>query len=85
MNDQSYPELRDAINDAGGPCAVAQVLGITYNALQRRYSKGLPRTEYTGETDYAEKIAAAANKRLGRIKWTGHRIREASRPVRNGV
>lgn len=53
--------LRDAIDKLGGVTECARVCGITprgvYKWLQR---DSLPRTEYTGETSYARRMADAS-------------------------
>lgn len=50
-----------AIESAGGPIAAAMACGISRQSIDKWLAKGsLPRTEYTGETGYAESIAALA-------------------------
>ncbi|MNJ53175.1 hypothetical protein D3C77_485550 [compost metagenome] len=53
--------LKKAIEDAGGVAAVALACGKTPRAVYKWLTAGcLPRTDYTGETKYAEKIASLA-------------------------
>ena len=53
-----------AIECAGGPVLASKTCGISRQAVDKWLSKGsLPRTEYTGETNYAERLAAAARER----------------------
>jgi hypothetical protein len=50
--------LRKAINSAGGPTCAATACGVSPRAVHKWLSSGrLPRTEYTGETRYAETLA----------------------------
>lgn len=50
--------LKQSIADAGGVTAVALACGLSPRAIYKWISAGsMPRTEYTGETDYAKKIA----------------------------
>jgi hypothetical protein len=49
--------LKDAISKSGGIKAVAQECGLTYEAVRKWLFNGLPRTEWTGETDYAKTIS----------------------------
>lgn len=50
--------LQQAVNDAGGAQAVATACGgITYQAVNKWIRKGMPRTEYTGETQYSLTIS----------------------------
>mgnify|MGYP001470831971 CR=1 FL=1 len=47
-----------------GAQRVADACGLSYQAVWRWIQRGrLPRTEYTGETDYAGKIAAACREK----------------------
>ncbi|WP_285435600.1 hypothetical protein [Pseudomonas sp. fls2-241-R2A-110] len=53
--------LKKSIDDAGGVPAVALACGKTPRAIYKWLVAGsLPRTEYTGETQYANKIAELA-------------------------
>ncbi|WJN60912.1 hypothetical protein [Pseudomonas sp. SO81] len=53
--------LKAAIDAAGGPAAAARICGKSPRAIYKWLAAGaLPRTEYTGETKYAELLAAAA-------------------------
>lgn len=53
--------LKRSIDDAGGVPSVAQACGKTPRAIYKWLaSDTLPRTEYTGETQYAKKIAELA-------------------------
>lgn len=57
-------ELKQAIESAGGVQLVASACGVTPRALYKWLTSGfLPRTEYTGETQYAETISALAKDR----------------------
>lgn len=53
--------LKKSIEDAGGIPAVALACGKTPRAVYKwLVADALPRTEYTGETQYAKKIAELA-------------------------
>jgi hypothetical protein len=53
-----------AVEKAGGPIAAASACGISRQSIDKWLAKGaLPRTEYTGETRYAELLALAAERR----------------------
>ncbi len=53
-----------AIERVGGPVCAARICGVSRPAVDKWLAKGaLPRTEYTGETRYAERLATAAAER----------------------
>ncbi|WP_426160170.1 hypothetical protein [Pseudomonas sp. TSRC2-2] len=53
--------LKKSIDDAGGVPVVALACGKSPRAIYKWLTADcLPRTEYTGETRYAERIAALA-------------------------
>ena len=54
--------LEKAFHLCGGPHGLAEVCLVTRPAVLRWRKRGrLPRTEWTGETHYAEAIEAATN------------------------
>ena len=54
--------LQKAFHLCGGPYGLSRVCGVTNTSVHRWKKKGaLPRTEWTGETRYAELIEAATN------------------------
>lgn len=56
--------LKKSIEDAGGVPAVALACGKTPRAVYKwLVADALPRTEYTGETQYAKTIAELAAKK----------------------
>ncbi|WP_285643223.1 hypothetical protein [Pseudomonas sp. NBRC 100443] len=56
--------VADAVALAGGAIAVAKACGKSRQAVDKWVrSNQLPRTEYTGETDYADRIARLAAER----------------------
>lgn len=56
--------LKKSIDAAGGVPAVAMACGKTPRAVYKWLTaESLPRTEYTGETDYASRIATLARAR----------------------
>lgn len=52
--------VRKAILKAGGPRAVAIQCGKSTQAVMKWMDRGLPRTEWTGETDYSSVIERLA-------------------------
>lgn len=76
--------LKKAIDDAGGVSAVALACGKTPRAVYKWLTAGcLPRTEYTGETNYAEKIAALA-KACGR-PFKAQQLLAATAPTKSAA
>ncbi|MEN5312393.1 hypothetical protein [Pseudomonas koreensis] len=52
-----------AFESVGGLGAAAKICGRSYQALNKwRQAARLPRTEYTGETNYAQQLADAAKR-----------------------
>ena len=59
--------LTQAIEHAGGITALSRFCGVTYQAVRRWEVAGrLPRTEITGETQYATAIAKATRGKITR-------------------
>lgn len=69
--------LDEAIEKAGGAGAVAALCDFkSPRAIYKWLAKGaLPRTEYTGETDYADRMAKAS-----RGAFTAKQLRDQFRP-----
>lgn len=65
MTPSDFPNaLAFAIHAAGGMSAAATACGRSCQALNKwRLAACLPRTDYTGETEYAERLSIAAEKR----------------------
>lgn len=60
MTTRGFPALDRAVAAAGSQLRLAAMLGVRYQTIQKWRAMGrLPRTEWTGETDYAERIAIA--------------------------
>lgn len=58
MNDN--PVLK-AVTYFGGRTEVAKITGVSYMAVKKWERNGcFPRTEYTGETNYTEKLSQAS-------------------------
>lgn len=76
--------LKKSIDDAGGVPVVALACGKTPRAVYKWLSaECLPRTEYTGETHYAERIAelAAANGKPFKACW----LRDQAHPKKSAA
>jgi len=53
--------VQNAIESAGGAIAAAAACGVSRQSVDKWVAKGcLPRTEYTGETSYANTLAILA-------------------------
>lgn len=62
----NFPALSKAIEIVGLQ-NLAKGLGVTYQAVRKWEAAGrLPRTEWTGETDYAEKIVVLSGGAVSR-------------------
>lgn len=73
-----------AIEKAGGAVASAKACGVRRQAVDKWLAKGsLPRTDYTGETDYAQLLANAAAERGEHFEVTW--LRENARPRAAGA
>lgn len=55
--DDTDNKLREYIDMAGGPSVLSRELNISRKAIWRWQKKGLPNTEWSGLTHYAEAIA----------------------------
>lgn len=57
----------------GGPSKVARICGVAPITARKWRERGhLPRTEWTGETHYAEKIETATNGMMTRAQLLAH-------------
>jgi len=65
LNPTDFPSaIAFAFEAVGGIGAAAKVCNRSYQALNKwRQAACLPRTDYTGETQYAELLAAAAQQK----------------------
>ncbi|HMZ30659.1 MAG TPA: hypothetical protein PLE66_13465 [Thauera aminoaromatica] len=62
----AHPELSKAI-ELVGLQEMARGLGVTYQAIRKWEAAGrLPRTEWTGETEYADRIVELAGGKVNR-------------------
>ncbi len=53
--------VRDVVKHFGSRDKVASITGVTYMAVKKWEKRGyFPRTDYTGETTYAQKLATAS-------------------------
>lgn len=76
--------VADAVTRAGGAIAVAKACKKTRQAVDKWVrSNQLPRTEYTGETDYAERIADLARARGEEVNPSA--LRSSAAPGRSAA
>lgn len=71
--------LRIAVEKAGGPPLAAKACGVSVRAVYKwLHNESLPRTDYTGETNYAQVLAHAAEQRGEgfAVEW----LRDNARP-----
>ena len=68
--------IMDAVEAAGGTIIVAKALNRTPEAV-RKWRDGLPRTEWTGETNYLLQIETLQTDLLGKVKYTADEIKAA--------
>ena len=68
------PVLRKVAHDVGGINALAKICHVRVSAAWRWVKRGhLPRTEWTGETRYAELIEAATNGAVTKAELLTHK------------
>jgi len=55
--------LKEAISAVGGVGRAASICGVSPRAVYKWVAAGgLPRTDFTGETNYAERLSTATNR-----------------------
>ncbi|HAM76368.1 MAG TPA: hypothetical protein DCQ09_12190 [Alcanivorax sp.] len=68
--------FKSVIDSVGGVKAASKICGISPRAMYKWLdSDSLPRTDYTGETNYADLLAEASDG-----KFTADELREKLRP-----
>lgn len=76
--------LRTAIDGVGGPEAAAKLCGVSLRAVYKWLQKDrLPRTEYTGETRYAETLASNSGDKFDAAWLLNAASPSQARPARN--
>lgn len=78
---KSYnPALIKAAHLIGGIQKIADICGVRTSAAWRWFQRGhLPRTEWTGETRYAELIEAATQSAVTKAELLAHAPKRVSR------
>jgi len=69
--------LTQAMEAAGGTGRVAKSLKLTHEAVRKWVVNKLPRTEWTGETDYLSQIENLQIKRHGKVLVSAEQIKAA--------
>lgn len=73
------PNLISQAIEIVGLVRLAGALGVTYQAIRKWESKGrLPRTEWTGETDYAATIEAETGGKVSKAALLATPSRQAA-------
>jgi len=62
---------------AGGASKVAKSLKLTHEAVRKWVVNRLPRTEWTGETNYLNQIESLQKKRHGKVLVSAEQIKAA--------
>jgi hypothetical protein len=71
--------LRFAVSAVGGQAAAARICGVSSVAVFKWLKRGsLPRTEYTGKTDYSERLAFHA-----KGAFTAEWLKNSANPDKN--
>lgn len=71
MNNPVIDPLRAAV-DIVGLQKAAKLCGVTYPAVSKWLKSGLPRTEWSGESSYAQKLAEATGGRVTAEEMLAH-------------
>lgn len=78
MQEDKYPTLAEAIKEIGVN-TISSACGCSVRSIYKWMKKGcLPRTDFTGETNYAAKIAQASHG-----KYSPEFIKAISRPQKS--
>lgn len=73
--------LRSVVSEVGGVRCAAEMCGVSQRAVYKWLASGsLPRTEYTGETDYAETLSAHE-----KVLYSATELRDLLKPGRQSA